>query len=102
MSKWYDPAELEAFLGSLPKFRNLLRLATEYKNLRRKTPKELRYNILIQRLYLQKKILLRRNEWMKRELRSIFSEKVHLESELESLEKRLKEIRDENTNLIRG
>ncbi|EMN50427.1 hypothetical protein LEP1GSC088_2874 [Leptospira interrogans str. L1207] len=55
MSKWYDLAELEDFLGSLPKFRVRLRLASEYKNRQEKVPKELRYMILIQRLYLQKK-----------------------------------------------
>ncbi len=102
MSKWYDPAELEDFLGSLPKFRVRLRLASEYKNRQEKVPKELRYMILIQRLYLQKKILLRRNEWMKGELRSIFSEKVQIESEFKVLEKLLKEIRNENADLICG
>ncbi|EMJ99145.1 hypothetical protein LEP1GSC176_3380 [Leptospira kirschneri str. MMD1493] len=100
MLKWYDPAELEDFLGSLPKFRAKLRLASEYKNRQEKVPKELRYIILIQKLYLQKKVLLRRNEWMKGELRSIFSEKVQIESEFKVLEKLLKEIRNENADLI--
>ncbi|EMP04452.1 hypothetical protein LEP1GSC171_2558 [Leptospira santarosai str. HAI1380] len=52
--------------------------------------------------YLQKKILLRRNEWLTRELRSVFSEKIQLESELESLEKLLNETRNETINLIRS
>nr|OCA00662.1 Uncharacterized protein A9P81_1279 [Leptospira interrogans serovar Copenhageni/Icterohaemorrhagiae] len=39
MSKWYDPAELEDFLGSLPKFRVRLRLASEYKNRQEKSAK---------------------------------------------------------------
>ncbi|EQA73610.1 LIC_10907 family protein [Leptospira noguchii] len=102
MSKWYDPAELEDFLGSLPKFRVKLQLASEYKNRQEKVPKELRYMILIQKLYLQKKVLLRRNEWMKGELKSIFSEKIQLESEFKTLEKLLKETRNENANLICG
>lgn len=39
---------------------------------------------------------------MKGELRSIFSEKVQIESEFKVLEKLLKEIRNENADLICG
>ncbi|ASV12647.1 hypothetical protein B2G51_14420 [Leptospira santarosai] len=102
VSKWYDPSKLEDYLGSLPKFRNRLNLVIQYKNLREKVPRELRFAIVIQRLYLQKRILLRRNEWLTRELRSVFSEKIQLESELESLEKLLNETRNETINLIRS
>ncbi|WP_078127405.1 LIC_10907 family protein [Leptospira alexanderi] len=60
MSKWYDSSRLENYLGSLPKFRNRLGLVIQYKDRREKVPKELRFVILIQSLYPQKKILLRR------------------------------------------
>ncbi|WP_016761275.1 hypothetical protein, partial [Leptospira weilii] len=56
----------------------------------------------IQRLYLQKKILVRRNQWLAKELKSIFSEKIQLESKLESLEKIPKEIQNKNTDLVRS
>nr|WP_080591041.1 hypothetical protein [Leptospira weilii] len=56
----------------------------------------------MQRLYLQKKILVRRNQWLAKELKSIFSEKIQLESKLESLEKIPKEIQNKNTDLVRS
>ncbi|AXR60326.1 LIC_10907 family protein [Leptospira mayottensis] len=101
MLKWYDSSRLEDYLGSLPKLRNRLGLVSQYTDRREKAPRELRFVILIQRLYLQKKILLRRNQWLTKELRSIFSEKIQLENELESLEKLLKEIQN-NTDLVSG
>ncbi|ALO27787.1 hypothetical protein KHM19_25520 [Leptospira borgpetersenii] len=98
MLKWYDSSRLEDYLGSLPKLRNRLSLMIQYKDRREKAPRELRFVILIQRLYLQKRILLRRNEWLTKELRSIFSEKIQLESELESLGKLPKQ--NKNTDLV--
>ncbi|EMN46007.1 LIC_10907 family protein [Leptospira weilii] len=102
MLKWYDSSRLEDYLGSLPKFRNRLSLVIQYKDRREKVPKELRFFILIQRLYLQKKILVRQNQWLAKELKSIFSEKIQLESKLESLEKIPKEIQNKNTDLVRS
>ncbi|WP_425529262.1 LIC_10907 family protein [Leptospira stimsonii] len=96
MLKWYDFYELEFSLGSLPKLKNLIILASNWKEKKERIPKGLRLEIFILRLIFKKRILARRYEWSKNELKSIFSEKLVLQNLLEEKESRLNLLEKEN------
>ncbi|MBW0434964.1 hypothetical protein HGB47_15200 [Leptospira yasudae] len=84
--KWFDYQELEHSLGSLPYLRRKIGLASDYKLLKEKIPKDLRLEIFIRRLILKKRVLQRRYNWTREELKLIFSEKIKLQTKLHEKE----------------
>ncbi|RHX85418.1 LIC_10907 family protein [Leptospira stimsonii] len=80
MLKWYDFYELEFSLGSLTRLKKRINDALVWKSRKERIPKSLRLEIFILRLILKKRILNRRYEWSKNELKSIFSEKLVLQN----------------------
>ncbi|MBM9576373.1 hypothetical protein JWG45_04315 [Leptospira sp. 201903070] len=99
MLKWYDFYELEFSLGSLPKLKNKISNASVWKEKKEKAPKILRLEIFIHRLIFKKRILTRRYEWSKNELKSIFSENLVLQSLLEEREIQLFLLEKENIEM---
>ncbi|WP_420870530.1 LIC_10907 family protein [Leptospira adleri] len=101
MSKWYDSYELEFSLGALPRLKEKIKESIVWKKKKEKAPMRLRLEILILRLFLKKRILIRRLDWSKNELKFIFSEKVVLQNLLEERENQFILLEKENFELKR-
>lgn len=99
MLKWYDFQELEYSLGALPTLGRKLKIATDLRQTEnKKIPRDLKLDIFLRRLILKKKILARRFEWSKNELKNLFSEKTKLENNLIILEDKIRLLEKENEN----
>ncbi|RHX90199.1 hypothetical protein DLM76_21035 [Leptospira yasudae] len=81
--KWFDDQDPEYSLKSLSSLRNKIGIAFEYKLQKEKIPKQLRIEIFIRRLILKKRMLQRRYDWTRKELKVTFSEKVKLQTRLD-------------------
>ncbi|MCG6192208.1 hypothetical protein LFX25_02985 [Leptospira sp. FAT2] len=96
MLKWYDYYELEHALGTLPALANSIQQAISWRSHNKKPPKELRLEIFLRRLILKKRILQRKYDWTRRELKLVFSEKMNLQAKLLEKEMRLGIVEREN------
>ncbi|MBM9502916.1 hypothetical protein JWG44_21930 [Leptospira sp. 201903071] len=86
MLKWYDFQDLESSMGRLITLRRKLNAAAQFRLINEKTPRELRLYIFVSRLILKKRILKRRFDWSRNELKVIFSEKVTLQNKVNEME----------------
>ncbi|RHX84737.1 LIC_10907 family protein [Leptospira stimsonii] len=99
MPKWYDLHELENSLGSLPILRRKIAVAAKFRTIKETLPKELKIYIFTSRLILKKRILKRKADWYRNELKVIFSEKISLQNKLHEAERIRDFLVEENREL---